>query len=243
MRFKILPIALATLCFGTVLAQEPNAAAAKQQKLAALKQSMAKNQSELKQYAWTETTQISLKGEVKKQEQKQCQYGPDGKVQKTPLQGATQPAPEQGGGGRRRGNGAVKKAVVEKKVGEMKDYMERVAALVHEYVPPNPQKIQAAQAAGNIGVTPAQPVTTLKIKSYLKPGDSVTLGFDSGAKKMSSYNVDSYLDDPKDDVVKLAVSFAQLPDGTSYPQQTLLDATGKKIQVKVTNSDYKKLGR
>ena len=45
------------------------------------------------------------------------------------------------------------------------------------------------------------------------------------------------------DVVKLAVSFAQLPDGTSYPQQTLLDATGKKIEVKVTNSDYKKLGR
>jgi len=243
MRFKILPTALVTLCFGTVLAQEPNAAAAKQEKLAALKQSMAKNQAALKQYVWTETTQISLKGEVKKQEQKQCQYGPDGKVQKTPLQGASQPQPEQGGGGRRKGGGAMKKAVVEKKVGEMKDYMERVAALVQEYVPPNPQKIQAAQAAGNIALTPAQPVTTLNIKNYLKSGDLVTLGFDTTAKKMSSYNVDSYLDDPKDDVVKLAVSFAQLPDGTSYPQQTVLDATGKKIEVKVTNSGYKKLGQ
>src|SRR5690242_5041836 len=241
MRLEIVPIALVTLCFGSVLAQEPNAAAAKQEKLAALKQSMAKNQTELKQYAWTETTQISLKGEVKKQEQKQCQYGPDGKVQKTPLQGANQPQQEQGGG-RRRG-GAMKKAVVEKKVGEMKDYMERVTALVHEYVPPNPQKIQAAQAAGNIAITPAQPIVTLNIKNYLKPGDSVTLGFDTTAKKMSSYNVDSYLDDPKDDVVKLAVKFAQLPDGTSYPQQTVLDATGKKIEVKVTNSDYKQLGR
>ena len=243
MYFKILPIALATLCFGTVLAQEPNAAAAKQQKLAALKQSMAKNQAELKQYAWTETTQISLKGEVKKQEKKQCQYGPDGKVQKTPLQGANQPPSEQGGGGRRRGNGAMKKAVVEKKVGEMKDYMERVAALVHEYVPPNPQKIQAAQAAGNIAITPAQPISTINIKNYLKQGDSVALGFDTTAKKMASYNVDSYLDNPKDDAVKLAVNFAQLPDGTSYPQQTVLDATGKKIEVKVTNSDYKKLGQ
>src|SRR5437763_1633186 len=128
MRFNVLPIALATLCFGAVFAQEPNAAAAKEQKVAALKQSIAKNQSELKQYAWTETTQISLKGEVKKQEQKQCQYGPDGKVQKTPLQGANQPPSEQGGGGRRRGNGARKKAVVEKKVGEMKEYMERADA-------------------------------------------------------------------------------------------------------------------
>src|SRR5947208_13182954 len=57
MRFEIVPIALATLCFGMVLAQEPNAAGAKQQKLGALKQSMAKNQAELKQYAWTESTQ------------------------------------------------------------------------------------------------------------------------------------------------------------------------------------------
>src|SRR5438270_7037902 len=173
MRFDILPIALATLCFGTVLAQEPNAAAAKQEKLAALKQSMAKNQAQLKQYTWTETTQISLKGEVKKQEQKQCQYGPDGKVQKTPMAGGSpgQEQQQQGGGGRREGR--MKKHVVEKKVGEMKDYMQRVAALVHEYVPPDPQKIQAAHAAGNVTVTPAQPVSTITIKDYLKQGDSV----------------------------------------------------------------------
>lgn len=241
MRFGI-SIGLTTLWFGAVLAQEPNAAAGKQEKLAELKQSMAKNQAELKQYAWTETTQISLKGEVKKQEQKQCQYGPDGKVQKTALQGPSQPQQEQGGGGRKRG-GAMKKAVVEKKVGEMKDYMERVAALVHEYVPPNPQKIQAAQAAGNIAITPTPPIISLNIKNYLKTGDSVTLGFNASAKNMSTYNVDSYLDDPKDDPVKLAVTFAQLPDGTTHVKQTLLNATAKKIEVKVTNSDYRKLGQ
>ena len=40
----------------------------------------------------------------------------------------------------------------------------------------------------------------------------------------------------------LAVTFANLPDGTSYPQQTLLDVKAKNIQVKVTNSGYKKAG-
>ncbi len=241
MRFGTIALSLATLCFGAVLAQEPNAAAAKQEKIAALKQSLAKNQAALKQYAWTETTQISLKGEVKKQEQKKCQYGPDGKVQKTPMQGASQPPQQQASGGRRRG--AVKKAVVEKKVGEMKDYMERVSALVHEYAPPDPQKIQAAQAAGNVAVTPAQPISTITIKNYLKQGDSVTLGFDTTAKAIATYKVDSYLDDPKDDPVKLAVNFARLPDGTNYAQQSVLDAPGKQIEVKVTNSDYKKLSQ
>jgi hypothetical protein len=239
MRFKSIATSLAALCFAAALAQQPETA--KQEIAAALKQSVAKNQAALKQYTWTESAQISLKGEVKKQEQKQCQYGPDGKVQKTPMPGASPAQQQQGGGGRR--GGRLKKEIVEKKVGEMKDYMERVSALVHEYVPPDPQKIQAAHAAGNVAVNPARPLTTITIKNYLKQGDSVTLGFDTTAKRIASYNVDSYLDNPKDDPVKLAVNFAQLPDGTNYAQQTVLDATGKQIQVRVTNSDYKKLGQ
>lgn len=234
-------MSLASGFLGIALAQQPDAASAKQEKVAALKQSLAKNQAALKQYAWTETTQISLKGEVKKTEQKACQYGPDGKVQKTPMPGASGAQPQQESSGRGRRGGRVKKEIVEKKVGEMKDYMQRVAALVHEYVPPDPQKIQAAQAAGNVAVTPAQPVITITIKNYLKQGDSVTLGFDTTAKALASYNVDSYLDNPKDDPVKLAVNFARLPDGTNYAQQSVLDATGTKIEVRVTNSDYKKL--
>jgi hypothetical protein len=37
------------------------------------------------------------------------------------------------------------------------------------------------------------------------------------------------------------VQFDKLPDGTSYPQQTVLDVAAKKIQVKVTNSGYAKI--
>src|SRR6185369_2078392 len=95
--------------------------------------------------------EISLKGEVKKKEQKQCQYGADGKVQKTPLPGAAPPPSQPKQEGRAgRGRGRAKEKIVENKVEDLKDYMEQVAALVHQYVPPDPQKIQAAQAAGNV---------------------------------------------------------------------------------------------
>jgi hypothetical protein len=215
-----------------VMAQEGDAASARQEKVAALKQSLAKNQASLKTYYWTETTQISLKGEVKKQEQKQCQYGPDGKVEKTPVPGSEAPSEaQQQAGGRRRG-GLLKKEIVEKKTDEMKDYMQQVAALVHQYVP------------GNVAIQPGQTgLVTLTIKNYLKDGDSVALGFDSAAKKIRSYDVSSYLQSPKDDPVKLAVSFASLPDGTNFAQQSVIDAPAKKIQVKVTNSGYKKPGQ
>jgi hypothetical protein len=235
---KIVAISVVLLS-GALAAQAPQT----DERVAALKESLAKNQAALRQYTWIETTQISLKGEVKKQEQKQCQYGADGKVVKTPVPGAA-PAPaktpEPSGGGRR--GGRLKQAVVENKIDDMKDYMEKVAALVQEYVPPDPQKIQAAQAAGHISMQPAGNVVALTVKSYVKPDDALAIGFDTVQKKLSSYKVNSYVDDPKDDVVTLAVTFATLPDGVSHPQQVVLDATAKKIQVKLTNSGYKKAG-
>ena len=91
--------ALAVLLLSLPLpAQQPDAAAKQQmiqEKVAALKQSLAQNQAALKQYSWTESTEISLKGEVKKREQKECHYGPDGKVVKTPIAGGEPPKQEQ----------------------------------------------------------------------------------------------------------------------------------------------------
>src|SRR5271154_841707 len=80
-----------------------------QQKLAAVKQSVAENQQRLHQYQWTETTQLTLKGDPKPATQKLCQNGPDGQVQKTPIG----PPPEQPSGGR------LKQRVIEKKKAEM----------------------------------------------------------------------------------------------------------------------------
>ena len=66
-----------------------------QQKLAAIKQSIAENQAKLRQYQWTETTQLTLNGDQKPPSQSLCQYGPDGTVQKTPI--SPPPPPPSGG--------------------------------------------------------------------------------------------------------------------------------------------------
>jgi hypothetical protein len=244
-----IPIALCTIVMSvTLLAQGQQPAggnAAMQERVAALKQALAANQAALKQYTWTETTEISLKGEVKKREQKSCRYGADGKVQKTPISGEETPQSSQqedSRGGRRRGAQVAKKAVVAHKVGAIKDYMEQVVALVHEYVPPDKDKIQAAASAGHVSMqpNPASGMAALSIQDYFKPGDSLTVGLDVKANALTTYDVRSYVDDPKEDVVTLAVRFDRLPDGTSYPQQTVVDAVAKQIQVKVTNSGYAK---
>jgi hypothetical protein len=200
-----------------------------QQKLAAVKQAVAENQQKLHQYQWTETTQLALKGDPKPPRQSMCQYGPDGKVQKTPIG----PPPEPPSGGR------LKQRVIEKKTEEMKDYMGQVKTLLALYVPPDPQRMQQAFQSGKVSLipNPGTGVNEIVFKDYAQAGDQMTLSFDAATKRISSVNVNTYMDDPKD-VVTLAVQFASLPDNTNYVQQSVLDATAKSLRVTTTNSEY-----
>src|SRR6266481_5817890 len=202
-----------------------------QQKLAAVKQSVAENQQRLHQYQWIETTQLTLKGEAKPLKQSLCQYGPDGAVQKTPMG----PPPEPPSGRR------VKQRIIEKKTEEMQQYMGQVKSLLGMYVRPDPQKMGQAYQAGKVSLNPSGDGVNLVFKDYAQPGDQMTLFFDTAARKISSVNVNTYMDEPKDKVT-LAVQMASLPDGTNYAQRTVLDATAKKLQVTTTNSTYQKRG-
>ena len=226
---------LLTVCFALLSLLATAAAFAQnsdlQQKLAAVQQSMAENKQKLQQYQWTETTQITLKGDSKPPTQNLCRYGADGRVQKTPIG----PPPEQPSGGR------AKEKIITKKKEEMQDYMGNVKALLSLYVPPDPQKMQKAYQAGKVSLNPAGGAVNLIFKDYALPGDQMTLTFDAAARKISSLNINTYMEEPKN-AVTLQVQMASLPDGTNYVQQTVLNAAAKQLVVTTTNSKYQKLG-
>jgi hypothetical protein len=121
----------------------------------------------------------------------------------------------------------------------MKEYMDRVGSLIQRYVPPDPQDMQAAFQSGKAALNPG--AGELAFTDYAKAGDKVTLTFDQASKKLRSFVVATYLDEPKD-VVTLNVNFSSLPDGTNHVETTVLNATAKEIQVTKTNSGYNKSG-
>jgi hypothetical protein len=209
------------------LAQNPEL----QQKLAAVKQVIALNKQSLQQYQWTETTQLNLNGDAKPPTQNLCQYGPGGQVQKTPIG----PPPEQPSGGR------LKQRVIEKKKAEMQDYMGDVKGLLSMYVPPDPQKMEQAYQAGKASINPQGSLVNLVFRDYAQQGDQMTLTFDTAASKVISLSVNTYMGQEKD-AVTLQVQMATLPDGTNYVQQTVLNATAKKLVVTTTSSNYQKMG-
>ena len=202
------------------------------QKIAALKQSAAANQQKLHKYQWTEVQQVTLKGETKPQQEFMCQYGPDGQVQKYPMGEQQQPS-----------GGRLKQKMIAKKKAEIADYMGDVKSLLALYVPPNPQKIQAAAQAGNVSISrdAAAGLVNLVFKNYAQPGDQMTVAFDPAAKKIASLNVNTYLGQAKD-AVTLTVDFSSLPDGTNYAEKTVLNAAAKQMVVTTTNTNYRLLG-
>jgi len=204
-----------------------------QQKLMALKQAAAANKQRLRQYQWIETSQITLKGEQKPEQVYQCSYGPNGQVQKIPLGAPPQQQQDKRG---------LRGRIVEKKTDEMKEYMQQVQSLLALYVPPNAELMQQAFQNKNVSLdkTMGTQGVQLIFKSYAKPGDQMTIGFDTATKKITTINVNTYMDNPQD-AVTLSVQMASLPNGINYAQQTMLNATQKQIQVTTTSSNFAKI--
>jgi hypothetical protein len=212
---------------GIAISQSPEV----QQRVAALKQSVAKDQQSIRQYQWIETTVISLKGEEKSRQQKQCYYGADGGLQKVTVDASPPPDKKRGIRGR----------VIARKTEELTDYMKQAVALVKTYVPPDPARIQAVKDAGNVSVElpgSGQGVR-VNLRNYGKPGDVLTVEVDPASNRVTGLTVATYLSDAKD-TVSLSVRFLVLQDGTGYPATEVLVAQAKNLSVNVTNSGYRK---
>lgn len=220
--------ALALAFIPSTLGQQPTP----QERVVALKASLAASQAILKGYEWVETTVVSVKGDEKSRLMNKCYYGADGKVQKIPL---TQAPPEE----KRRG---LRGRIAEAKKEEMADYMKSAVALVKDYLPPDPVLIEKAKQAGKLSVSP-QPGqrARLTFSDYVKPGDSLALDVDLGNNRPAEAKVNTYLD-AKTEPVTLEVKFGTLDNNAVYVTTTRLEAPSKSLTVDVQNSGYRRTG-
>lgn len=222
-------IAMAQTPQGQPAAQPPPTP---QQRVAMLKQWLQASQAQLRAYEWVETTVISVKGEEKSRKQNTCYYGVDGKLQKVP---AAEPAADSGGG-------RLKQRIVAKKKEEMTAYMQEAAALIHSYVPPEPDRIQQSVNAGKMTMAPLDGGRRVQLvfKDYLKAGDSLSVDIENPTNRLMGMGVASYLADSTSDAVQLNVDMGVLPDGTIYTAKTTLVAAAKDLTVVTENSGYRR---
>jgi len=201
-------------------------------KVAALKQSLQVGMAAARKYEWVETTTLSHKGEQKSAKQNRCYYGADGTLQKTPIDTGQGEAEKKSPRG-------LRGKVAKKKKGEMADYMQAAVALVKQYVPPDPARIQAVKDAGKLSINPlASDRLQLQFRDYLKAGDVLSVNLDPTTNQLLGLQVASYLDKP-DDAVLLDVTMATLQDGAIYASEIVLDGESKSIKVDIKNTGYR----
>jgi hypothetical protein len=200
-----------------------------QERVAALKGSLAQSQQLLRQYEWIETTVVSVKGEEKSRTQSRCYYGADGNLQKVLV---AAPPPQE----KKRG---IRGAIIANKKEEMTEYMKSAVALVKSYIPPDPARIEASVQAGKMSITPAGPRVRLDFRDYQKPGDVFSVEIDPTKNTLLGLKVATWLQDSKD-TVTLTSSFGTLNDGATYPAESTLSAPSQSLEVKTTNSGYRK---
>jgi hypothetical protein len=218
--------AILALSASPVLAQQPTV----QERVVALKASLAASQAILKPYEWVETTAVSLKGEEKSRQMNRCYHGADGKVQKIPI---STPAPEK----KKRG---IRGKIAESKKEELTDYMKEAVTLVKMYVPPDQTKIQAAKDAGKVTLQPLPgQKAKLTFADYLKAGDSLAIEVDLASNRPVQAKVSTYLESQKEPV-SLNVQFGTLDNNATYASTVVLEAKAKNLTVNVQNTGYRK---
>ena len=226
----ILLAAIVVTSLGTQVSGQGMSPAA-QQKMAAVKESVARNQAELRQYTWTEQIQVSFDNEVRKTEESLCHYGPDGRVQRTPSG-----SPSQG-----RASRGIIGRIEERAKDEVVEFLEQAKVLIHSYFPPSAQLMEKSFGRGNASIGQTGPGTVeLQFDNYLKPGDSLAFDFQPADRRMRRLNVNTYMDKPSEPLA-LEVVFDSLPDGTNCPVTEVLSLPSRRLRVTVENSNYQKL--
>jgi len=213
------------------LAGTARAQGAAEDRVAALKRTLAENAAAQRKYTWIETTDIALNGDVKETNSMSCHYvGGSPKPECTQI--GTPPQPKKV-------RGPLRKSIAKSKIADLKAYMDSVKTLVAMYVPPQQELIQKAQQRGDVAVAPNPSNGTFKVtvSNYIQKGDAVAVVVHQDDNRLAMLNITTWLNDPSA-AVSLEVDFTTLANGVSFPLKKVLTASAKGVVVTITSSNF-----
>jgi hypothetical protein len=218
------------------VAQETASAPTPEDRVAMVKSSFTASKAALLKYEWIETVALSLKGEEKVRQQYQCYYGAEGALQKVPVAADAKEDKKRG----------LRGKVAESKTAELEASLKDAVALLSQYAPLDPARIQAAKDAGNVSVSMpgADGRVRVTMKNYLKPGDAVEIEIDTAKNTLQTVSITTFVEQAKEkSPVSAKVIYAAFQDGTIYPAKEALEIKAQSLNVDVQNSGYRKQGQ
>jgi hypothetical protein len=199
--------------------------------VSAVRAEVSRSAVALRQYTWTEHTEVLVKGDVKSSSTVICRYDGSGALTKTPV----------GADNDREKSKAVSRRPMVRKQADMQDYIERAISRIHTYVPPKPQQIDHLLQNGSASMGPSSTgKSEVRFTHYFEDGDSLVFTYDSVSKGLLRVSIASTLGSPKDPVT-MEATFETLPDGVNHVASATLNAKKRNVQVKMRNVMYQKV--
>jgi hypothetical protein len=200
--------------------------------VAQIKQNLDASMKSLKSYQWIETTTIFKGGEAKSSTQNQCYYDVNNKLIRVPAGAPAEDKAQRG----------IRGKVVENKKEEISEYVKKCVAKIHEYLPPKSDKLQSLYASGKTSIQVLEPNKRYRLdfSDYLQAGDVLGVSLDMQKNLLNGINVKTYVDKPENNI-SFNLNYAQLPDGTQYAAETIMDLPSEGLKVVIKNDGYKKV--
>jgi len=197
----------------------------------AVRAEIARSAAALRQYLWTEQTEVSVGGSVKSTRELTCHYDPSGELLKTLARNGKEMEAAR----------AISNRPSVRSKADMQDYIERAITRIQDYVPPKPEQIDHLLQSGQASLgQSAEGHSEIRLTNYYVRGDSFVFTYDPASKALLRATVASTLGGPKDPVTLEAV-FETLPGGVNHLSSAVLTAKKKKVVVKRQNVDYRKM--
>jgi hypothetical protein len=118
----------------------------------------------------------------------------------------------------------------------MRDYIERMKALAERYPGPDAGKLKEGIAKAEITTGGGTSQVRIRMRDYVKPGDSMTMSFDQATKRPVKTEITTFLDDGP---VSVVIAFDQLHDGPNYPGKIVMTSITKQVEVRVFTYEYR----
>ncbi|MEO8591800.1 MAG: hypothetical protein ABI759_00625 [Candidatus Solibacter sp.] len=186
---------------------------------------LALHKARLSAYSWTEHIEVRVKEDLRTTSEFFCRYNSKGEVVRT-----AKPGPDDQKHAKRRKNSKTD------------DYIERAISLIRNYLPPDPDRIEAMLLNGTASLGPTESgKSAIRFERYFMAGDVMTFQYDPVSKVLLHVSITATLGKKKDPVT-LQAEFEPLPDKTVHMTSSLLDAKKQNVQVKTTNIEYQKIG-
>ena len=203
-----------------------------EKQVAGMQKAVARSNTAIAEYTWQQQVTVTEKNNVRARQMFQVEVGPDGRIQRMPLDLSEESSSSA------RTNRGMREWMSEKKERNLQMYTQELRELGETYVQADTDLLRSAYQRGDISSEPASSgALRLLVHNYVKSGDSATFVLDPKSSELQSLEVASYLERTREPVL-IKARFSRSADLPDHIEEMTIVSSKNKLTVTVRNLDY-----